>query len=87
MMTKNDVLNSDKDEIINVQLHERDLQILINLLNATYETCNKIIDNAVKVNDEKAITLYSARAQLAFSFSDKLNSYLDFAEPKSKELH
>lgn len=88
-MTKktDEVSLNDKDEIVNVQLHEKDLHALVRLLNVTHDTYNKVVDNAIKMNDEKSITLFAARAKLAYVFSEKLNTYLDFAEPRSKELH
>lgn len=87
-MTKsNEVPPELKDEIITVQLHEKDLQALVQLLNVTQDVYNKVVDNAVKASDEKSTTLFLARAKLAGAFSERLNEYLDFAEPKSKELH
>lgn len=77
----------DKDEIVNVQLHEKDLQALIQLLNVTQDTYSKVSDNSYKQGDDSSASLFSARAKLAFAFSQRLNEYLDFAEPKSKEHH
>lgn len=89
MTTKksNLVLDHHKDEITTVQLHEKDLKALIQLLNITQETYNKLADNAVKLNDENATTLWLTRAKLAFMFAERLNLYTDIPEPSSKEIH
>lgn len=77
----------DKDEIVNIQLHEKDVQALVQLLNVMYDTCNKVSDTAFKQADDKSATLFSARAKLAFAFSERINQFIDFAEPASKEIH
>lgn len=88
MVKKSDLISDlDKDEIVHVQIHEKDLQALIHLLNITHDTYNKVVDNAFKQGDDKSVTLFGARAKLAFAFSERLNQYLDFAEPSSKERH
>ena len=87
-MNKNDrVSDLDRDEIVNVQLHEKDLQALIQLLNVTRQTYDKVVDNAIQQSDEKSVAVFAARAKLASAFSERLNEYLDFAEPSSKEYH
>lgn len=87
-MIKNDlVADNNRDEIVNVQVHEKDLEALVQLLNVTSETYLKVVNNAILQADEKTVQLFSARAKLAQAFSERLNQYLDFAEPASKELH
>lgn len=87
-MNKNDlVAPSDKDEVVSVQLHERDLHALVELLNTSQDLFMKLAENANKLEDTKAVTVYTARAALSAAFSGRLNQFVDFAEPKSKELH
>lgn len=87
-MSENDFVPSiDKDEIVTIQLHEKDLQALIQLLNITHETYTKIVASAYKQADDQSAVIFTARSKLAFAFSERLNKYLDFAEPISKELN
>lgn len=77
----------EKDAVVTVQLHEEDLQALIRLLNVTSDAYTQAADNALKRGDSTQVSLLDARAKLAQIFSEQLNKYLDFAEPKSKERH
>lgn len=88
MAKKNDlVADSNKDEIISVQVHEKDLEALVQLLNITSDTFLKVVGSAMLQADEKSVQLFSARAKLATAFAERFNQFLDFAEPASKELH
>jgi hypothetical protein len=91
MTTKDEVqpgvVVTERDEVITVQLHEKDLELLVQLLNLTNDLYKKVQENAVKSEDPGSQVLFEARSKLCTAFINKFNIYLDFAEPLSKEVH
>lgn len=76
-----------KEGFVTIQLHHKDLDALVALLNETTKTYNSITQNAREINDSASVDMYSIRAKLSSMFCEILSEQTIIEEPKSRESH
>ena len=82
-----DAIVVDRDKVVTVQLHEQDLEVLVQLLSVTNDFYKKIADAAIKAEDALYKSQLDARSKLCDAFTQKFNTYLIFPESLCKEVH
>jgi len=76
-----------KEGFVTIQLHKKDLETLIELLNVTTQTYQNVIASARDLNDAKSVDTYTVRAKLSSMFCEVLSEQTVIAEPESRESH
>ena len=75
------------ENFVTLQMHKKDLETLIEFLNATTQTYQNIVDQAKQLNDDKSIDTFSVRMRLCSMFAEVLGEQTMIEEPKSRESH